>query len=87
MIDWQKYNRGLNQREYRRFINGQYVVNLDGKLYACGYTKEEGWAAFKAFQDKNKKQIENRKRRSEQLRLNNEKAKAAKKAKENNQAE
>ena len=87
MYDVVTRNRGLNQREYRRFINGQYLVNLDGELYAKGYTRDQLWESLKEFQDKNKKQIENRKRRSEQLRINNEKAKAAKKAKENNQAE
>ena len=79
MYDVTKRNAGLNPREFRRFLNGQYEIELDGQLYAKGYTKEEGWQAFNKYQKDNAKQIERRKQRSENLRLNNEKQKEKRK--------
>ena len=73
--DWRIKNRGFNQRELRRIHNGQYKVELRPEILNQGYTPEQLREANENYWRDNAKQIERRKLRSENLRLNNEKQK------------
>ena len=76
-LDWSKRNVGLNPREFRRFLNGQYKINLDAKLYSRGYTKDELWEANQQYWKENKDRIRQKGERSEKLKETNRRRKDA----------